>query len=245
MKKFNIIFLASSTLAGLLFYCIPDLDLTVARFLFIPKKGFVLDSVEAAKLLQLILAYLTATFVTVCLALLTINNMSLLRRVKAGFPLQVSNRSVIYLLLALALGPGLVVNVFFKENWGRARPRAIVEFGGTKQFTRAFVLSDQCDNNCSFVSGEASLGFYGLAFIFVARRRRKTIAFASLLAGSLIGFLRMSLGAHFLSDVIFSGVFTFLVSYLLAWCVLRPGSFSLASSHQKAPSSRRRSRPAA
>jgi lipid A 4'-phosphatase len=138
-----------------------------------------------------------------------------------------------------------VINGIFKETWGRARPREVVEFGGNKKFTKAFVLSDQCKTNCSFVSGEASIGFYGLTLIFVARRKRKIIAFASLLAGSLIGLLRMSLGAHFLSDVIFSGVFTFLVSYLLSWCVLRPGDYSLAFWRPKAPPSGRRLQPAA
>jgi membrane-associated phospholipid phosphatase len=40
----------------------------------------------------------------------------------------------------------------------------------------------------------------------------------------------MSLGAHFLSDIVFSGVFTFSISYLLYFLVLRPTQ-SLANHH--------------
>lgn len=63
------------------------------------------------------------------------------------------------------------------------------------------------------------LALGALTFMFVARRRRKTILAASLLGGSSIGFVRMSVGAHFLSDILFSGVFTFVVSFLVYLCM--------------------------
>jgi lipid A 4'-phosphatase len=223
MNRFILVVLSGYTLLGLLFFFVPEIDLRVAALFYTPAKGFLLDGDPAAKLVQPMLAWIIGSIVTICLALLAINNMARLNPLKTKIPFRVSNWSVIYLLSALALGPGLVVNGILKEHWGRARPREIVAFGGNKQFTKAFVLSDQCETNCSFVSGEASLGFYGLTFMFIARRRkRKTIASASLLIGSLIGLLRMSLGAHFLSDVIFAGLFTFLVSYLLYLLLIRP-----------------------
>ena len=62
-----------------------------------------------------------------------------------------------FLAAMLAIGPGLVANVILKDNWGRARPRQVVEFGGTKQFTPPLVPVRECVRNCSFVSGEASV----------------------------------------------------------------------------------------
>src|SRR5690606_18360570 len=44
-------------------------------------------------------------------------------------------RDSLFGLLALALGPGLLVNGILKEVWGRARPREILEFGGDATFT--------------------------------------------------------------------------------------------------------------
>ncbi|MCB1149464.1 MAG: hypothetical protein KDK48_04800, partial [Chlamydiia bacterium] len=38
------------------------------------------------------------------------------------------------LALTLALGPGLLVNVVLKPNWGRPRPRHVIELGGEAKF---------------------------------------------------------------------------------------------------------------
>jgi lipid A 4'-phosphatase len=117
------------------------------------------------------------------------------------------------------------VNTILKDYCGRARPFQVSEFGGRRHFTPAFVITDQCKTNCSFVSGDASLGYFGLAFFFVTRRRRVVIASAAVLAGTLIGLVRMAQGAHFLSDVIFAAVFTFLAGWLLYFLILRPRHF--------------------
>jgi lipid A 4'-phosphatase len=126
-----------------------------------------------------------------------------------------------FLFLAFVLGPGLVVNVVFKDHFGRTRPNGISEFGGDKTFTSAFFISDQCDKNCSFVCGDCSVGFSTLTFALLARRQRKCYIAGALVFGSLIGLVRIMQGAHFLSDVIFSGVFTTLVTYTL-YRLLKP-----------------------
>ena len=113
----------------------------------------------------------------------------------------------LFLALALAVGPGLVANVVFKETWDRARPSQIVDFGGVKHFTPPLVMADQCDHNCSFVSGDAAAGFFLHSFAYVARRRRTAIFYGGIAAGLLIGLLRIAQGAHFLSDVLFAGAF--------------------------------------
>ena len=46
-------------------------------------------------------------------------------------------RPGLFLVILLALGPGLLVNAVFKEYWGRPRPREVVQFGGKKEFLHA------------------------------------------------------------------------------------------------------------
>jgi lipid A 4'-phosphatase len=110
---------------------------------------------------------------------------------------------VLYLLLVLAVGAGLVVNTTLKDNFGRARPRDVQEFGGPKQFTPAFVVSDQCTTNCSFSSGDAAGAFFSMALAMVFGRRR-AVFIASLLFGAAVSISRMAAGAHFFSDVVVS-----------------------------------------
>ncbi|TCJ18584.1 phosphatase PAP2 family protein [Parasulfuritortus cantonensis] len=124
-------------------------------------------------------------------------------------------RPAAYMLLVLLLGPGLLVNAVLKDHWGRARPVQTVEFGGAAQFTPAWVVSDQCRSNCSFVCGDASIGFSLLGLAFVSRRPRRWLAAGILLGGGL-GLMRMAQGGHFLSDVIFSFYATWFAAWLLA-----------------------------
>src|SRR4029077_12139636 len=65
----------------------------------------------------------------------------------------------LFLVLCLSIGPGLVANLIFKDQWRRAQAEHIVEFGATKQFTPAPLPASQCKRGCSFVSGEASSTF--------------------------------------------------------------------------------------
>lgn len=113
-----------------------------------------------------------------------------------------------FLLLAFIAGPGLVANLTFKDNWGRARPREIVEFGGAKQFTPPLLPANECARNCAFVSGEAAsvfVTFFALALL-IPQYRVALIA-GGIAAGAVSGLIRMSQGAHFLSDIIFAGIF--------------------------------------
>ncbi len=124
-----------------------------------------------------------------------------------------------FLVLAGTLGPGLVVNLVFKDNWQRARPYQVQQFGGSQQFTRAAVITDQCDNNCSFVSGHVACGFFLASLMLLQPRRRVLWAGIGITAGLLIGFARMADVAHWLSDVLWACPITLLCSWI-AWQVL-------------------------
>jgi lipid A 4'-phosphatase len=120
-----------------------------------------------------------------------------------------------FVVLAGVLGPGMVVNWGFKENWQRARPYQVENFGGTQKFSRATVISDQCNNNCSFVSGHVSCGVFLITLGLVHRRRQRRWAAAGVLSGLVIGFARMADVAHWLSDVLWA----FPITLLTAWLV--------------------------
>lgn len=111
----------------------------------------------------------------------------------------------LFLAMAMAVGPGLLVNTVFKENWQRARPVQIEDFGGARRFSPALVVSNQCTHNCSFVCGEAAAGFFLHSFAYVARRRQRAIFYGGIAAGLLAGLIRIGQGAHFLSDVLYAG----------------------------------------
>ncbi len=119
-------------------------------------------------------------------------------------------------MLTILLGPGLVINLILKDNVDRARPHHIIQFGGDKQFTPAFVVSDQCEKNCSFVCGHASAGFSLMAIAFLVRRELKNrILLIASTIGFVIGAVRIIQGGHFFSDVIFSFFFTFFTLRIL------------------------------
>jgi lipid A 4'-phosphatase len=132
-----------------------------------------------------------------------------------------SRRIMLYLALSLAIGPGLIVNLLFKDNWGRARPTTIVEFGGKLTFTPPFVISDQCIDNCSFVSGHAALAFWLFALALLAPAPwRRAACLATLLFGYAVGFVRIVQGAHFYSDVVTAGLITMGTCWLLHRLIL-------------------------
>lgn len=133
-----------------------------------------------------------------------------------------------FLVAALVVGPGLVANAIFKDHWGRARPREVVEFGGTKPFTPPLLPAMSCSRNRSFVSGEASSMFVlFLAPALLLPGIRITLIGMAVCLGMAAGAIRMMQGAHFLSDVLFAGIFMALTVGLLHVAIfglLRVGS---------------------
>lgn len=113
---------------------------------------------------------------------------------------------------SMFLGTGLIINGIFKTFWGRARPYQILEFGGVKFFTAPFVLSKQCEWDCSFMSGHASIGFWSLSLALLVKGRFRNLAIVgSLMLGIAMGLIRIIEGNHFVSDVFFSGMINVLL----------------------------------
>jgi membrane-associated PAP2 superfamily phosphatase len=129
-------------------------------------------------------------------------------------------RGAVYWSLVMLLGPGLIVNAIFKDWYGRPRPTHVIEYGGTMSFCPVGVIGEP-GRAKSFPCGHASIGFYFMAGYFYWWRKNLPRArwwlFAGLMAGWVIGFFRMAKGAHWFSDVVWSGTFVYFVSYLSAW----------------------------
>lgn len=105
----------------------------------------------------------------------------------------------------VVLGIGLLVHTALKDGMGRPRPRDVQNFMGATAYVPVMVPSQFCQTNCSFVSGHAAVGFAIMSVgMLGVRRRRQFWLFTGMLAGGLIGLVRVSQGGHFLSDVVFS-----------------------------------------
>jgi len=213
--------LSISYLCALLFITFPWIDLTVAaRFTAPGGTRFPLAADVFLRFLNELVPVLAGL-----MALFILIGLPVAWRRKRPF-LGLGMRRLWFLALSFGLGPGLIANTLLKDHWGRARPRDITQFGGTLDFSPAILISDQCANNCSFISGDASLAFAFLALALILPGQRALNVGAALLFGMLIGTARIVQGAHFLSDVIFAGLFMALL-VLMLHMVLIDRCFSL------------------
>ena len=149
-----------------------------------------------------------------------------LRRNGVASPYAPSGRALIFLIATMAIGPGLVVNLGLKDHAHRPRPIQTQDFGGTDEFRPWYRFDGACKRNCSFVSGEASEGFWMVAPALLAPPpwRGPAIA-AALLFGAATSVLRMAFGGHYLSDVVLAALITLLLieaAQLLLWPGRKP-----------------------
>lgn len=125
----------------------------------------------------------------------------------------------LFFALLLIIGPLILVNVVFKPYWSRPRPRATVPFGGERDFVPVLERGHGEDDS-SFPSGHAAMGFYLMAPAFVCYRRRPWLAAGFLLlglaGGGIVGLARIVAGGHFPSDVLWSGGIVYFTGLLLA-----------------------------
>ncbi len=208
----------SFSAATLLFSVFPEVDIRFSSCFYDPTRQFYLANVSFCRWI-----YLSAEIITIAWVVLAVVWLAgTWIRKKNWFEL--TAKQVFYLLLVLAIGPGLIVNVVLKDNWGRARPADITAFGGTSTFTPAFVLSSECRTNCSFVSGHAAMGFYFIAFGFVFRQRRDLLILLAGTYGAVLGLIRIIQGGHFLSDIVFAFFIVYAVSAVLYWIMFERNS---------------------
>lgn len=205
-----VIALAVAVVAGLIFGLWPELDLDLAAPFFDPARGGFWRAFNPP--------YLRARdAVTWLIALIALPAVvaPIVKLIRPQWSLRVPGRAILLMLITLALGPGVVTNLMLKEHWHRPRPIDVAQFGGDEHFRPWWDPRGDCPKNCSFVSGEASGAFWTLAPAAVVPPHWRALAYGGAVAfGMGVGVLRMAAGAHFFSDVVFAGVFTFLVIWL-------------------------------
>ena len=134
----------------------------------------------------------------------------------------IPGRAALFLSVSLVLGPFLLANVILKDHWARMRPADMVQFGGAEHITAWWDPTGPCPDNCSFIAGEPSAAFWTVAPASFAPPQWRALAYAGvLLFGAAMGVLRMAGGAHFFSDVVFAGVFMFVLVWTLHGLIYR------------------------
>lgn len=207
LQRLTIVFLATLVI----FSTVPAIDLWVSGLFFESGNFWVAQSSFALGLREIMMNAMLL-FPVMALIFLFVNLWK--RNVLGVTPLVWGKILALFLL-----GPGLLVNGILKSYWGRARPAYVTEFGGEAVFTPPFQITDQCAQNCSFVSGEASgavavaISIFALATVSEnpssARNLRIFAVFFALVGSGM----RVAMGRHFLSDTLFAVLLVLLVSY--------------------------------
>jgi membrane-associated PAP2 superfamily phosphatase len=202
---------------GVVFVIYPQLDIAISRLFFSEQHPvFPVQYSPVARNLRDFFLYIVAALVAPAFIALAIKLVLPRRR------MLITARAALFLIATLALAPGLMANVILKDHWGRPRPGEIEAFNGPEKFMPWWDPRGPCDKNCSFVAGEGAGGFWTLAPAALAPPLLRPLAYGAALAlGSAAGLLRLSAGAHFFSDVVFSGVFTFLIIWLVHGLIYR------------------------
>jgi membrane-associated phospholipid phosphatase len=205
-----------ATLACLtLFTLWPGLDLAVARIFF--EAGHFIGRTRAGEIFRLVFYYAPYVILGLLLVAAAAHRLGRTRRGPDG-------RAILFVVASLALGPGLLVNGVLKENSLRPRPEQTMEFGGPWRFRPFEKFDGECRRNCSFVSGEVATSAWTLAPALLAPPPFRVLAVGAALGfTAATGFLRMSFGGHYLSDVLLAALFTFLIVLgLYRWYSGRP-----------------------
>jgi membrane-associated PAP2 superfamily phosphatase len=212
--------LAIGVVAGMVFGLYPELDLSVERFFYAVEDAghntFAFRIYPPVMLARDIGLWIGAALAVPAVIAFVI------KLLLPHHKMLMSGRAVVFLIATLALAPGLLVNVLLKDHWGRPRPIDVIQFGGSEHFVPWWNPRGDCPANCAFVSGDVAGAFWTIAPAALAPPQWRAIAYgAALTLGTGMAAIRMMAGAHFPSDVVFAGVFTFLVIWVASASIYR------------------------
>lgn len=183
-------------LISAIFVLIPEIDLAVSRFFYTPGVGFEANGTTLERFTHKSVGFLLVWGNIGLVAWLLFGRFARWSRVRF------TAKELGVLLLFLVLGPGLVVNVLLKENWGRARPVDLAQFGGSSEFTAAFIPSDQ--EGRSFSSGHAAASTYWILAVLLIAPRQVWLLGTAVAYSLFVSWMRIAAGGHFLSDIVAS-----------------------------------------
>jgi lipid A 4'-phosphatase len=215
-----IIALVVAAVAGVVFGLYPELDLRVAKhfhdYIDVSHIAFAWRISPPLMRARDISLWITAALVLPAVIALVVKVLSPKRK------LFMPARAIVFLIATLVLAPGLLVNILLKDHWHRPRPIDVTEFGGQQHFVPWWDPRGDCPNNCSFVSGDVSGAFWTIAPAALVPPQWRVLAYgAALMLGTVMAAFRVMAGGHFPSDVIFAGVFTFLIIWIVHGLIYR------------------------
>ncbi len=117
-------------------------------------------------------------------------------------------RPAIFLLSVLILFEGLVVHNLLKNQWGRPRPKQVIEFGGDQPFRPFYSPNFHATERArSFPCGHCGMGFYFMSLAWLGwKKRSKPLLWSGVALAVGLGFLlswtRIAQGGHFFSDIL-------------------------------------------
>jgi lipid A 4'-phosphatase len=212
-----LIAMALAAAVGLLFGVYPKLDLDLAGLFFDPSDIGFWGRVGPVVNWLRDLGRLIVTLLVAPAALALAGKLVLPRR-----PMLIPGRAAVLMIATLGLGPGLLTNSILKDHWGRPRPIDVIELGGDQHFVPWWDPRGECPDNCSFVAGEPAGAFWTLApAALIPSAWRPLATAAAIVFGAGIGLVRMVGGGHFFTDIVFSGIFTFLIVWLMHGLIFR------------------------
>ena len=215
-----IVALAIAIVTGLVFGFFPELDLRVARHFY----GYI-DASHNVFAWRIYPPLMTARNIGIWAGTILVAPAVVALVTKLIFPqrkMLISGRAIVFLIATLALAPGLMVNIVLKDHWGRPRPIDVAEFDGPQHFIAWWNRHGDCPYNCSFVSGDVAGAFWTVAPAALAPPQWRALAYGAALAlGTGMAAIRVMAGAHFVSDVVFAGVFTYLIIWVMHGLIYR------------------------
>ena len=137
-------------------------------------------------------------------------------------------RALLTAVLTFVIGAGLITNILLKGFWGRARPRQIEHFGGSKPFSPFYkpnlTVSFGEDQQKSFPSGHAAVGFFFFVFAVIGwKERNRWLMWLGVVSGLILGInlslIRIMQGGHFFTDTLASAAIMCWVALTVAYLV--------------------------
>lgn len=197
----------------LLFFLFPNLDIHFSKLFFYEEK-FISEKHIFIKNLR---SFLKDFMIVISVFSLLLIVAGILLKKKVFFFKRRTKLILLGFIVGPVIGCGLIANFYFKDNWGRARPINIQEFGGDKIYAKPFTISDQCKKNCSWIGGEASAAFSFITGTIILKNPIYLII--NLIFGIVVSLCRIAMGGHFLSDNIFAMIFMIYLAILYKYFV--------------------------
>lgn len=199
----------------LLFFLFPNLDIHFSKLFFYEEKFISEKHIFIKNLRSFLKDFMIV--ISVFSLLLIVAGILFKNKKKVFFFKSRTKLILLGFIVGPIIGCGLIANFYFKDNWGRARPINIQEFGGDKIYAKPFIISDQCKKNCSWIGGEASAAFSFITGTIILKNPIYLII--NLIFGIVVSLCRIAMGGHFLSDNIFAMIFMIYLAILYKYFV--------------------------